>query len=216
MASLNKWAKDALTAQSDNPASAARSTSPWCWVRITRLWLARSLCMPRGCLRADRMRAQAWVMREVTLILAMAENGVIGKDGAIPWHISDDLKRFKALTLGKRIVMGRKTWDSLPRKPLPGRDNIVVTRDASWRAEGAIAVTGLEQALTDAAMVIGGAEIYRAALPSASRIELTEVHRAFDSDARFEFDRSGWKEVTRERHASPDGLEYSYVTLTRK
>ena len=73
----------------------------------------------------------------VTLILAAAENGVIGKDGAIPWHISDDLKRFKALTMDKTIVMGRKTWDSLPRKPLPGRRNIVVTRDEHWRAEGA-------------------------------------------------------------------------------
>jgi dihydrofolate reductase len=155
-------------------------------------------------------------MSKITLVLAMAENGVIGKDGAIPWHISDDLKRFKALTLGKRIVMGRKTWGSLPRKPLPGRDNIVVTRDAGWHAEGATAVTALEQALRDDAMVIGGAEIYRAALPLAARIELTEVHRAFDGDAAFDFDRSGWQETARERHETPEGLEYSYVTLIRK
>jgi len=149
----------------------------------------------------------------VTLILARAENGVIGKDGAIPWHISDDLKRFKALTTGKTVVMGRKTWDSLPRKPLPGRRNIVVTRDAAWLAEGAEAMS-LEAALaTPDALVIGGAEIYRAALAGADRIELTEVHRAFDGDARFDFDLKDWRQIAREDHATPDGLRYSYVTL---
>jgi dihydrofolate reductase len=152
----------------------------------------------------------------VTLILAIAENGVIGKDGAIPWHISDDLKRFKALTLGQTIVMGRKTWDSLPKKPLPGRTNVVVTRDGNWRAEGATVMHNLDKAFRTDAMVIGGAEIYRAALAVATRIELTEVHRAYDGDAIFEFDRSGWKEDKRERHLTPDGLAYSYVTLTRK
>ena len=151
----------------------------------------------------------------VTLILAAAENGVIGKDGAIPWHISDDLKRFKALTLGKTVVMGRKTWDSLPRKPLPGRRNIVVTRQKTWQADGAETMA-LEQALeADEVFVIGGAEIYRAALPRTDRIELTEVHRAFDGDAEFEFDRKGWKEIAREDHATPEGLAYSFVTLTR-
>jgi dihydrofolate reductase len=151
----------------------------------------------------------------VTLILAAAENGVIGKDGAIPWHISDDLKRFKALTLGKTVVMGRKTWDSLPRKPLPGRRNIVVTRQKTWQADGAETMA-LEQALeADEVFVIGGAEIYRAALPRTDRIELTEVHRAFDGDAEFEFDRKGWKEIARENHATPEGLAYSFVTLTR-
>src|ERR1700744_2459944 len=109
----------------------------------------------------------------VTLILAAVGNGVIGKDGSIPWRISDDLKRFKALTLGKSVVMGRKTWDSLPRKPLPGRRNIVVTRQAAWR-EGGAEVMPLEAALAQGdVMVIGGAEIYRAALPKAQRIELT-------------------------------------------
>jgi dihydrofolate reductase len=149
----------------------------------------------------------------VTLILARAENGVIGKDGGIPWHISDDLKRFKALTTGKTIVMGRKTWDSLPRKPLPGRRNIVVTRDASWRAEGAEAMS-LDAALAiPDAFVIGGAEIYRAALARADHIELTEVHRAFDGDARFDFDVKEWRQIAREDHATPEGLSYSYVTL---
>jgi len=151
----------------------------------------------------------------VTLILAAAENGVIGKHGTIPWRIADDMKRFKALTMGKRVVMGRKTWDSLPKKPLPGRDNVVVTRDSAWRAEGARVVHALAEALDGEVMVIGGAEIYRAALPFADRIELTQVHRAFDGDAVFTFDSTGWRESARERHATPEGLEYSYVTLVK-
>jgi dihydrofolate reductase len=149
----------------------------------------------------------------VTLILARAENGVIGRHGTIPWHISDDLKRFKALTLGKTVVMGRKTWDSLPRKPLPGRRNIVVTRDAGWRAEGAEAMA-LDAGLAQPDIfVIGGGEIYRAALARADRIELTEVHQSFDGDARFDFERKDWREIAREDHVTPEGLRYSYVTL---
>jgi dihydrofolate reductase len=149
----------------------------------------------------------------ITLILARAENGIIGKDGAIPWHISDDLKRFKALTLGKTVVMGRKTWDSLPKKPLPGRRNIVVTRDADWRAEGAENMS-LDTALAQPDIfVIGGAEIYREALARADRIELTQVHKVFDGDARFDFDLKAWREIAREDHATPEGLRYSYVTL---
>jgi dihydrofolate reductase len=156
----------------------------------------------------------------VTLILAAAENGVIGRDGAIPWHISDDLKRFKALTLGKTVVMGRKTWDSLPRKPLPGRKNIVVTRDADWRAQDAFPATLPEIDVSHVAknedvMVIGGAEIYRYFLELADRIELTEVHRSFEGDAIFTFDRSRWKEIAREDHTTPEGLAYSFVTFTR-
>jgi dihydrofolate reductase len=152
----------------------------------------------------------------VTLILAAAENGVIGKAGAIPWRIADDLKRFKALTMDKTIVMGRKTWDSLPKKPLPGRRNIVVTYQKNWQAEGAETMP-LEMALQlpDDVFVIGGAEIYRAALPRASRIELTEVHKAFDGDAAFVFDRKAWTEIARETHTTPEGLAYSFVTLTR-
>jgi dihydrofolate reductase len=157
----------------------------------------------------------------ITLILALADNGVIGRNGAIPWRISDDLKRFKQLTLGKPVVMGRKTWDSLPKKPLPERTNIVVTRQPGWKGEGAIAVSSLDDALAQAAqaaevMVIGGAEIYRAALSRAQRIELTEVHRPFEGDARFSFEREAWREVAREEHVTPDGLSFSYVTLTRK
>jgi dihydrofolate reductase len=157
-------------------------------------------------------------MSEIVLVLAVAENGVIGKDGGIPWHISEDMKRFKALTLGHTVVMGRKTWDSLPRKPLPGRVNMVVTRQKDWHAEGATTASSLGHATSGTSgvvMVIGGAEIYGRALPLASRIELTEVHRAYDGDAHFTFDRSGWHETAREDHVTPDGLSYSYVTLTR-
>ena len=157
----------------------------------------------------------------ITLILALADNGVIGRNGAIPWRIGDDLKRFKQLTLGKPVVMGRKTWDSLPKKPLPERINIVVTRQPGWKAEGAIAASSFDDALVKAAqaaevMVIGGAEIYRAALAKAQRIELTEVHRPFEGDAVFSFEREAWREVAREEHVTPDGLSFSYVTLTRK
>lgn len=157
-------------------------------------------------------------MSEIVLVVAIADNGVIGKDGGIPWHISEDLKRFKALTLNHTIVMGRKTWDSLPRKPLPGRVNVVVTRQKDWRAEGAITASSLGQATAGTSgtvMVIGGAEIYERGLPLASRIELTEVHKNFDGDARFELDRSGWRETAREDHVTADGLRYSYVTLVR-
>jgi len=157
-------------------------------------------------------------MSEIVLVVAAAENGVIGRDGKIPWHISEDLKRFKALTMGHTVVMGRKTWDSLPRKPLPGRVNVVVTRQKDWHAEGAIAASSLGAATAGTSgtlMIIGGAEIYERALPMATRIELTEVHQAFDGDAKFEFDRSGWTETARESHVTPDGLRYSYVTLTR-
>jgi dihydrofolate reductase len=156
----------------------------------------------------------------ITLVLAMAENGVIGKDGTIPWRIADDMKRFKALTLGKPVVMGRKTWDSLPRKPLPGRLNIVLTRNYGWSALGAKQAT-LRSDIDfitkqgDDVMIIGGTEIYNLFLPYADRIELTEVHRAFDGDAHFAFDRSGWREIARESHKTPDDLAYSYVTLVR-
>lgn len=157
-------------------------------------------------------------MSEIVLVVAIADNGVIGKNGGIPWHIPEDLKRFKALTMGHTIVMGRKTWDSLPRKPLPGRVNVVVTRQADWKAAGAVTAGSLGQATSGtsgAVMVIGGAEIYERALPLASRIELTEVHRAFDGDAMFHLDRTGWTETFREKHVTADGLSYSYVTLSR-
>lgn len=157
-------------------------------------------------------------MSEIVLVVAIARNGVIGNNGLIPWHISDDMKRFKALTLGHTVVMGRKTWDSLPRKPLPGRVNVVVTRQKDWQAEGAVVAHSLDAAMAEASsavMVIGGAEIYDRALPRATRIELTEIHKDVEGDARFVLDRTGWRETLREDHVTPDGLRYSYVTLTR-
>lgn len=157
----------------------------------------------------------------VVLVLAMSDNGVIGDRGGLPWRILDDMKRFKRLTLGKPIIMGRKTWDSFPKKPLPGRTNIVVTRDTSWRAEGAVAVHSFDAALTKARnknpseiAVIGGAEIYKAALPLADRVELTEVHITVDGDTRLPlFDKSTWRETAREDHTTDEGLRFSYVTL---
>lgn len=159
----------------------------------------------------------------VVLVLAMSDNGVIGDRGGLPWRILDDMKRFKRLTLGKPIIMGRKTWDSFPKKPLPGRTNIVVTRDTSWRAEGAVAVHSFDAALTKACnknpseiAVIGGAEIYKAALPLADRVELTEVHITVDGDTRLPlFDKSTWRETAREDHTTDEGLRFSYVTLER-
>jgi dihydrofolate reductase len=157
------------------------------------------------------------------MVLAMADGGVIGAGGAIPWHIADDMKRFKALTTGKPLVMGRKTWDSLPRKPLPGRTNIVITRDRSWNAEGAVMAHSLDDALARARsenpveiIIAGGAEIYRASLRLADRIELTEVHTKVSGDDLTimpPFDKRMWRETAREEHITPDGLRYAYVTL---
>lgn len=160
----------------------------------------------------------------VVLVLAMSENGVIGDKGAIPWRIAEDLRRFKGLTMGKPLVMGRKTWDSLPRKPLPGRTNIVVTRRRDWRAAGAVTAFSLDAALAaaraedpDAVMVIGGAEIYAQALPLAARIELTLVRAAIEGDTHLPaFDRMAWREVRREDHAPPQGPAYAFVTLERQ
>jgi dihydrofolate reductase len=155
----------------------------------------------------------------ISLVLAMADNGVIGAQGALPWRIADDMKRFKALTMGKPIVMGRKTWDSLPRKPLPGRTNIVVTRDTAWHADGAVVVHSLDEALARDAeeiAIIGGAEIYKAALPRADIVHLTQVHADFDGDAHMPvFDAAQWREIAREDHATPEDLRYSYVTLEK-
>ncbi len=157
----------------------------------------------------------------IALVVAVADNGVIGDAGRIPWRISDDMKHFKAVTLGKPCIMGRKTWDSLPKKPLPGRSNIVVTRDAAFAADGALVCRSLDEAFEqvqgeEEVAVIGGAQIYVEALPRAERIYLTEVHRAFYGDTRFVFDRIGWREISREDHATPDGLGYSFVTLERR
>jgi dihydrofolate reductase len=158
---------------------------------------------------------------EVFLAVAIADNGVIGVEGAIPWHIPTDLRRFKALTMGQPMVMGRKTFESLPGL-LPGRRHIVLTRDKGWNEEGAEIAHSLEEALNLAnsphIAVIGGAEIYRLYLHRADRIELTEVHAEPDGDAHFPaFNRSDWDETYREHHpAEGKAPAYDFVTLLRK
>jgi dihydrofolate reductase len=162
----------------------------------------------------------------VSLVIARATNGVIGQRGQIPWRIPADMKHFKAVTMGKPCIMGRKTWDSLPKKPLPGRTNIVLTRDTNVRADGAMLVRSFEDALARAKAegaeeiaVIGGADVYRAALPLAGRIYLTEVHAAFDGDVALPvFNALEWKEAAREDHAAVEtgGLAFSFVTLERR
>lgn len=160
----------------------------------------------------------------VALIAAVARNGVIGRDGRLPWRIPADMRRFKALTMGKPCVMGRKTWDSLPRRPLPGRLNIVVTRDPAFAAPGAVVIHAVDEALAraraenpDEVMVIGGEAIYAAALPHATHLRITELAADYAGDARFpDFNREEWVETAREGPFSEDGLVYSFVTFERQ
>jgi dihydrofolate reductase len=158
---------------------------------------------------------------EIFLVVAVADNGVIGQDGAMPWHISADFRRLKALTMGKPLVMGRKTFDSLPGV-LPGRRHIVISRDSQWQAEGAERAGSLDAALAMAnaphIAIFGGAQIYAEALPLADRIELTEVHASPPGDTRFpSFDRHLWRETMREHHPAEGKLPgFDFVTLLRK
>lgn len=159
----------------------------------------------------------------ITLIAAVARNGVIGKDNALPWHLPEDLKHFKQLTTGHTVIMGRKTWESLPERfrPLPGRLNIVVTRNAGYVAPGATVVTSLEAAQKVGAggtplFVIGGAELYAHALPLAQRLELTEIDAQIVGDAYFpRIDRGQWREIERRPGLSAAGLGYAFVTYER-
>jgi len=153
------------------------------------------------------------------LIYARAANGVIGARNALPWHLPQDLAHFKKLTLGCPVIMGRKTWDSLPPRfrPLPGRLNVVITRQAHWRESGAQSACSLEDALTQCAAhdhvwVIGGASIYEQALPLAHSAEVTEIEQAFEGDAFAPTLGEGWTEVARERHTSDDGTSFSFAT----
>jgi dihydrofolate reductase len=158
---------------------------------------------------------QAAARPRLSLIVAVARNGVIGKDNRLPWHIPEDLKRFRALTMGHHIIMGRRTWESIGR-PLPGRTSIVVTRDRNYSAPGAKVVHSLADAVAacagdDEAFVIGGAEIYREALPQAERIYLTEVLADYPGDVWFPPLGTEWREVCREqpRHnAAAVGVAY--------
>ena len=166
---------------------------------------------------------------EIVLVVAVAENGVIGRDNAIPWRLKADQQRFKAITMNKPVVMGRKTFESL-RRPLTGRTNIVVTRDPAYRARGAIVATSFESAravaLGDALRrfateiaVIGGAEIYRQWMDVADRLELTEVHARPEGNTRFDaIDAQHWDEVARVRHPAGEGdsADFSYVTYRRR
>jgi len=159
----------------------------------------------------------------MTLIAAVARNGVIGKDNVLPWHLPEDLKHFKQLTTGQAVIMGRKTWESLPERfrPLPGRLNIVVTRNPAYRAEGATVVSSLAEAEKvgagrTALFVIGGAELYAHALPQAQRMELTEIDADIPGDAHFPaYDRAQWREVARQSSTSAQGLPYAFVTYEK-
>ena len=163
----------------------------------------------------------------LSFVVARADNGVIGRDGGLPWRLPADLRHFKRLTVGKPVVMGRRTFDSIG-KPLPGRHNIVLTRDPAWRADGvtvvlnlaeAVAAAGLQQgARPDEVMIIGGAAVYAEALPSARRVYLTEVHAAPDGDTALPaFDPAVWTEMARADHgADGDVPGYSFITLERR
>ncbi len=164
----------------------------------------------------------------VSIIAAVAENGVIGRDGDLPWRLSSDLRRFKEITLGKPVVMGRKTWDSIGR-PLPGRANIVVSRNADFVADGADVAADIDAALeiarrraaetgADEIFVIGGAALYEAALGLAGRLYLTEVQAAVSGDTHFpDVDRALWREIARETRPAgeKDDHPHAFVTLER-
>ena len=156
---------------------------------------------------------------QLHLIFARAANGVIGANGTLPWHLPEDMAHFKRTTLGCPVIMGRKTWDSLPAKfrPLPGRNNIVITRQPDWHDTGAKPARDLPQALQLCAQdahvwVIGGAQIYALALPLAHSAVVTEIEHNFEGDAFAPSFGPGWTEVARERHLSAQGLPFSFVT----
>jgi len=166
---------------------------------------------------------------KLSLICAMAENRVIGINNSLPWHLSEDLKYFKRVTMGNSIIMGRKTWESIGR-PLPGRTNIVITTNADYQAEGARVVHSLEEALklaesiayidgSEEAFIIGGAGLYQRALPAAQRFHLTRVHAEVNGDTYLaDFDESEWQEVSREEfaHNETNPYDYSICVLERK
>lgn len=164
----------------------------------------------------------------LTLVVAVAKNGVIGRDGDLPWRLSSDLKRFKAATMGKPVLMGRKTWESLPRKPLPGRKNLVLSRDAQFKAEGAWLYTDLAAMLAagramalrdgvDEVCVIGGAHLFEATLPLADRILLTEVNLEPAGDTHLNFDLTQWRERSSEHVAAGpnDDADFTVRLLER-
>ncbi len=165
---------------------------------------------------------------KLTLVLAIARNNVIGAEGALPWRLASDMKRFKAATMGKPVLMGRRTWESLPKKPLPGRQNLVLSRDPNFKAENAWLYTDLAamlaagRAMAEASgageiCIIGGAQLYQATLPLANRIVLTEVNLAPQGDARLDLDLTRWREVSREHVARGpnDDADFTVRVLER-
>ena len=161
-------------------------------------------------------------MPNITLIAAAAQNRCIGINNTMPWHIPEDFAFFKAYTGGKPVIMGRKTWESLPKKPLPDRRNIVVTRNADYAAEGAETAPSLDAALAlcgdvEEIIVMGGAQIYAQALPLATGLRITEVRLDVAGDAFFpEFSADDWREVSRESFVSAKGIGFDFVHYTRR
>ena len=157
--------------------------------------------------------------KEITLIAAASENNVLGKDNKLIWHISDDLKRFKKLTLGHSLIMGRKTFESMP-KALPNRTNVIITRNKNYVAENIIVVNSLESALKvckddPQPFIIGGGEIYKIGLDYANRIELTRVHQSFEGDTAFpEIDEEVWKEVNKIEMFDIENHDYNFSFIT--
>ena len=153
---------------------------------------------------------------KVYLVAAVAANGVIGAKGRLPWHLPEDLRHFKKLTLGHPIIMGRRTWESLGRA-LPGRDNIVVTRTPGYEAPGAAVASSLDAALAlctgeSVVFVIGGQQLFAESLPLADGLVLTEIYRDYEGDTWFpSYDRSRWRETQRERHTAGDGTKFDFV-----
>ena len=158
---------------------------------------------------------------QLHLIFARSRNGVIGVGGGLPWHLPEDLAHFKRTTLGCPVIMGRKTWDSLPPKfrPLPGRANVVVTRQADWQAAGALRAESLERAVqlcgdAEHVWVIGGAQLYALALPLATTAVVTEIDTELEGDAFAPTFGPNWTETAREEHTAANGLHYRFITLT--
>jgi len=160
----------------------------------------------------------------LSLVAAVARDGVIGRDNTIPWHIPEDARRFRELTMGHPVVMGRRTWESLPDRfrPLPGRRNVVVTRNATWHADGADHAASLDDALRltggePMVFVVGGAELYAEALPLADELLLTEIDGEVEGDTFFpSWDREAFAEVSREPHVSETGIGFSFVRYVRR
>jgi dihydrofolate reductase len=159
-------------------------------------------------------------MSQLSIIVAIAKNRVIGLNNNLPWHLPEDLKRFKALTMGHHIIMGRKTFESLGRL-LPGRTTVIVTRNKNYRVDGAIVTHSLQEAIDscgndDEVFLIGGAELYQQSLKLAKKLYITEINAEFEGDAFLpEFDLNAWQEVSRESHTSEKSLSFSYVTYLR-